>query len=169
MLQVTPWLEGSPLTTAVIANVPPAATLEAFADVETEMAFSVIFTEPDLLPSATEVPVIVTVTLLAGGAPGALYVTDVPVAFIRTPEPVPEVGDMVQVTPLLEESLFTWAVMVTWLPASTAAAAAVTETEMGGGGVDVPPPPQARIMPARVNASDNSARRVARAIMPPRN
>jgi hypothetical protein len=68
--QVTPWFEGSSLTAAVIATVPPAPTLELLAEVETEMAFRVIVTEPDLLPSATEAPVIVTATGLAGGAPG---------------------------------------------------------------------------------------------------
>jgi hypothetical protein len=71
------------------------------------MALRVMVADADLLPSATEVPVIVTATGLAGGVPGALYVTEVPVASIRTPEPVPEAGDMLQVTPLLEESLLT--------------------------------------------------------------
>jgi hypothetical protein len=69
---VTPCLEGSSLTTALIVSAPPAPTLELLAEVETEMAFSVIVTDPDLLPSATEVPVIFTVTLLLGGVPGAL-------------------------------------------------------------------------------------------------
>lgn len=166
IVQVTPWLEGSSLTTALIATVPPVATLEAFAEVETETAFSVIFTEPDLLPSPTEVALIVTVTLPDGGVPGALYVTDVPVALIRIPEPVPDAGDMLQVTPWLEESLFTWAVIDTWLPASAVVADADRETVILGG-IEVPPPPQARIMPARVETSDNAAIRVARAIIPP--
>jgi hypothetical protein len=91
----------------------------------------------------------------------------VPVIFIRTPEPVPDAGDILQVTPLLEESLLTCAVIVIWLPASAVAADADTETVMFGG-IEVPPPLQARIMPARINASDSTARRVARAIMPPR-
>jgi hypothetical protein len=160
-------LEGSSLTTALIVTAPPAPTLELLAELETEMAFSVMVTKPDLLPSATEVPVIFTVTLLLGGAPGALYVTDIPVALIRTPEPVPDAGDMLQVTPLLEVSLFTCAVIVIWLPASAVVADADTETVMFCG-IEVPPPPHATIMAARANAGDSTARRVARAIMPPR-
>src|SRR5690348_723729 len=73
---------------------------------------------------------------------------------------------MLQVTPLLELSLFTCAVIVIWLPASAVAADADTETVMFGG-IEVPPPPHATIMAARANAGDSTARRVARAIMPP--
>jgi hypothetical protein len=60
-----------------------------------------MLTWPNLLPSATAttVAVIVTVTGLAGGVTGALYVTEVPVALVRTPEPVPDAGDIVHLTP----------------------------------------------------------------------
>ena len=63
--------------------------------------------------------------------------TEVPVAFTRTPDPVPGAGDIVHFTPWLEESLPTWAVMVSWPPALTAPAAADAETVMGAGGRDV--------------------------------
>ena len=71
MVQFTPWLEGSPVTVALIVAVPPAPTVLLSAEAETEMAFSVMATEADLLLSATAVAVMVTFTLLAGGVLGA--------------------------------------------------------------------------------------------------
>jgi len=70
-LQVTPLLLGSFVTVAVNWAVAVARTVALPGETETVMAGTVIVAEPDLVVSATEVAVRVTVRLLAGG-PGAV-------------------------------------------------------------------------------------------------
>jgi hypothetical protein len=79
------------------------------------MARTVMGALPDTLVSATDVAVTVTSSSLTGGVGGALYVTDVLVAFVRVPAPV--VGDMDHVTPWFEGSLLTVAVNASVPPA----------------------------------------------------
>jgi hypothetical protein len=71
MDHVTPWFEGSLLTVAVNASVPPASML-SFPAIETCIAEKMRVTTPDLEWSATAVAVMVTGTSLAGGVAGAL-------------------------------------------------------------------------------------------------
>lgn len=70
-VQVTPRLPASLLTVAVKFCVPPTGTLALPGETATAMAGTVIVAEPDLVVSAAEVAVMVTVRLLAGG-PGAV-------------------------------------------------------------------------------------------------
>ena len=102
MVQVTPLLLGSKLTVAVKDSVPPACTRAALGVRETVIAGTLTVAEPDFDGSATEVAVMVTVTSLAGGLAGALYVTEVLVTLLRVP--APDAGEMVQVTPLFAGS-----------------------------------------------------------------
>ena len=95
---------------------------------------------PDLLPSDTDVAVIVTINVAAAEA-GAVYVTPVPDA-LDVAERVPQEAIVhappgivrVQATPPLFPSLLTVAVNgnVTGLPAVALATGGVTLTEMGG-------------------------------------
>ena len=48
--------------------------------------------------------------------------------------PAPDMGEIVQVTPLPDVSLFTWAVICAVPPAPTVPAVVEMDTEMGGGG-----------------------------------
>jgi hypothetical protein len=81
------------------------------------MARTITGALPDTLLSVTDVPVMVTVSSLVGGVDGALYVTDVMVAFARVPAPV--VGDMDHVTPWFDGSLLTVAANASVPPACT--------------------------------------------------
>lgn len=69
---VTPWPDGSYCACPLRAEVPVASTEFGFAVTATEIAANVMFIWFDLVRSASEVAVIVTVTSLAGGASGAL-------------------------------------------------------------------------------------------------
>jgi hypothetical protein len=105
----TPLFAGSKFTMAVISDIPPAPT--GFTDAESKiwMAAKSSVKEADCVASATEVAVIVTITSLAGGVLGAVYVVGIPLA-VEVGETVPHgVGehDTLHVTPLLEESLTT--------------------------------------------------------------
>lgn len=70
-VQVTPRLPASLLTVAVKFCVPLTGTLALLGETATVMAGTVIVAEPDLVVSAAEVAVMVTVRVLAGG-PGAV-------------------------------------------------------------------------------------------------
>jgi hypothetical protein len=85
--------------------------------------------EADLVVSATEVAVIVTLRLLAGGA-GALYVTDVGAMLVSVPAPVAE--EMVHVTPPPLGSLLTVAAIGCAPPARTVAVVGPIETAIAG-------------------------------------
>ncbi len=95
---------------------------------------------PNLLPSDTDVAVIVTINVAAAEA-GALYVTAVPDA-LDVAERVPQIAAVhaapgvvrVQVTPPLFPSFWTLAVngKPTVLPADALAIGGVTLTEIGG-------------------------------------
>ena len=79
----TPLLAGSLVTVAVIRDVPPAPT--GFTDGERLTAMPVervSVTDADLVLSATDVAVIVTVTALAGAVDGAVYAAAVPLAVL---------------------------------------------------------------------------------------
>jgi len=71
MLQVTPLLPASLVTVAVNWAVAVARTVALPGETETVMAGTVIVAELDLVESATEVALTVTVRVLAGG-PGAV-------------------------------------------------------------------------------------------------
>src|SRR5712691_10130746 len=98
--QVTPLLDGSLSTVAVIDAAPPICTAPGWGPcvIETAIAGTVTAAEVDPNGSATEVAATVTVRSLAGGVAGALYVTEVLVGLVRVP--APEAGETVQVTPL---------------------------------------------------------------------
>ncbi len=70
-VHVTPLLAGSFVTVAVNCWVALTVTVGFVGEMLTLMAGTVIVVEADLLGSATEVAVMVTVKLLAGG-PGAV-------------------------------------------------------------------------------------------------
>src|ERR1700752_1584355 len=106
----TPLFNGSLVTNAVIRDVLPAPT--GFAEGErltTTPAKRVSVTEADLVLSATDVAVMVTVTWLGGAVVGAAYVVAVPLGLV--------VGEMVphgavaqltaQLTPMFAESFIT--------------------------------------------------------------
>ncbi len=67
-VQVTLWAPAPLLTVAVNCCVPLTGTLALAGATATVMAGTVIVAEPDLVLSATEVALMVTVRLLAGGA-----------------------------------------------------------------------------------------------------
>jgi len=68
-----PWFAGSPVTVAVITLVPPAATGVADATRVTAIVVNTLITlEADFAGLATDIAVIVTVTVLANGPPGAV-------------------------------------------------------------------------------------------------
>jgi hypothetical protein len=71
----------------------------------------------EILVSNTDVAVMVTFSSLTGGVAGALYVTDVVVAFAKVP--APDVGGMDHVTPWFDGSLLTVAVSASVPPACT--------------------------------------------------
>src|SRR5579863_7215788 len=92
-------------------------------EIETEIAGMVTIAEMVLVGSATEAAIKVTITLLAGAALGALYVTDTPLG-VEAGETVPHAAigqDTVHVTPLLVESLLTLAVKFALAAACTVA------------------------------------------------
>ena len=76
-LGFTPWFAGSPVTVAVITLAPPAGTGVADATRVTAIVVDTLIStlitlEADFVGLATDVAVIVTVTVLASGAPGAV-------------------------------------------------------------------------------------------------
>jgi hypothetical protein len=79
--------------------------------------------------SVMDVAVMVTVRSLAGGLTGALYVTDVVDELVKVPAPA---GEMAQVTPLFDGSLFVLALNSTVPPACTVAVVGVIETVNAG-------------------------------------
>ena len=114
--------------------MPPAPT--GFTDAETTTTMFVskaTLAEADLVLSDAEVAVMVTMTWLAGGVPGAVYVVGT-VLCVEVGETLPH-GAMaqvtVQVTPLLAESFTIKAVKLTMPPATTLLLSGVTDTETG--------------------------------------
>src|SRR6185369_12327903 len=84
-LQFTPLFAGSfatcPVNTCVALNgISPAP-----GETDTAIAGTTMLAKPDLVVSAAEVAVTVTVRSLTGAVAGALYVTDVLVAFVSVP------------------------------------------------------------------------------------
>lgn len=71
-VQVTPPFCGSFVTVAVNACVEPEVTVAVLGATETVTAGTVIVAEDDLLGSACDVAVIVTVSVLDGGVVGAV-------------------------------------------------------------------------------------------------
>lgn len=71
-LHVTPFVAGSFVTVAVNWAVAPASTVAVAGATATAMAGIVIVIVAVLVLSATDVTVMVTVRLLAGGADGAV-------------------------------------------------------------------------------------------------
>jgi len=124
--QVTPRLPLSFATVAVKLNacdttMPPRTGVRLTATGTTGIAVIVIVIDADLVPSATEVAVTVTVGGF-GGAAGAVYVTAAPDALVAgdtTPhvaalQPAPETA---QLTPLPAASFATVAITVCVAPA----------------------------------------------------
>ncbi|HXY49991.1 MAG TPA: hypothetical protein VEI01_11110 [Terriglobales bacterium] len=74
MVNVTPILDGSLFTDALIWTTfpAPACTAAALEDTETVIAKTVMVVDADLEGSAKEVALMVTVRLFAGGALGAV-------------------------------------------------------------------------------------------------
>jgi hypothetical protein len=73
MLQLTPLLLGSwPTIAMIFGTVPAACTVVTGAVTEIVTDGTVMVTAADLVPSAREVAVTVTVRSLAGGVAGAL-------------------------------------------------------------------------------------------------
>jgi hypothetical protein len=138
--QVTPALLASLFTVAVTCWAWPANIVPELAATVTVIAGTVIFAVPDLVGSATEVAVTVTVTSLSGGVVGAVYVVPVPLAVV-VGETAPQGDaehDTVQVTPLFFESPPTVALTLVVAPAETVVDVAKTDTLMRG----AEPPPQ---------------------------
>jgi hypothetical protein len=117
--------------------------------------------EPDFVGSATAVAVTVAVILLATMV-GASYSTDVLVCLARVPTPV-----SAHVTPLLDGSFATTAVMVTDCPCPIVCVfPAAKLTEITGGGVPIPEPqPERRLM--AINPKAIGAIRLSLSIMLP--
>ena len=112
-LQVTPLVMGSFETVAVTFVVFPCSSVCAVLGVRAiETACKLIVSVMLLVVSATDVAVIVTVAFAAIGE-GAVYVTEVVVCPLSAPRPV-----KLQVTPLLDLSFATVAVIVTVWPAT---------------------------------------------------
>ena len=127
MQAAPPWVSAQvtaalPVFCTVAENccVAPTRTVDVGGATAIETARTIIVVEADLVGSAAEVAVIVTVRLLAGVA-GAVYVTGAPLAVDggeKLPHAPPE-QDMLQMTPLAAESLATVAVNCAVPPACT--------------------------------------------------
>lgn len=77
--------EGSFVTVAVKFWVVFTTTVAEFGETETVMAGTAIVVDADLVGSAVDLAVIVTVKLLAGG-PGAVYVVGFEVLLLNVPQ-----------------------------------------------------------------------------------
>jgi hypothetical protein len=118
------------LTVAVNDCVPFTGTLALVGATATAIAGTVTVAGFDLVVSATEVAVIVTVRLLAGGADGAVYVVARPLEVLvgeTDPHGAAEHATA-QVTPLFPGSLASVAVNEAVLPNNTVAVPGATET-----------------------------------------
>jgi hypothetical protein len=139
---LTPLFAGSLVTVAVICDVPPAPTGLTVAERFTTMAVCRLnVTDADLVLSATDVAVIVTVTGLDGAVLGAVKSAASPLPVLGgTIDPHGAVEQLtVQVTPLFEESFVTCAVTFTVPPGGSAVVpSGTTLTEIGSFG-DPPP------------------------------
>jgi hypothetical protein len=134
-VQLTPLLAGSLVTVAVNCCVRFTGRSRAPAGaIDTAMGGTVTVAAADAEGLETEVAVMVTVKLLAGGVVGAVYVVAAPLAVpVGKTEPH-GVGehDTVQLTPLFAGSLLTVAVNCAVAAACTDAEFGVTTTETPG-------------------------------------
>jgi hypothetical protein len=159
-VHVTPLFAESLVTVAVNIAVAPSCTVAVLGVTETAVpAGTVIVADFDTEVLATEVAVMVTVKLLAGGVVGAVYIVATPLA-VALGETAPHGAaehDTVHVTPLFTESLVT--VAVTWVvaPACTVVVPAETETLIAGGRVELVPPPHPKLLTTRARTPSISA------------
>jgi hypothetical protein len=132
IVQLTPLLAGSGVTVAVNdCGGPPVCTVAVAGSTETTSVGTLMVAEADFDVSAMDVAVMVTVRWVAGGVTGGLYVTELGVISIRLP--APEAGEMVQVTPWPDGSLFALALNVTPMPpACTVTLVGSIETVIAG-------------------------------------
>jgi hypothetical protein len=138
--QMTPLFVGSLVTVAVNCAVALASTLAVPGETDTAIAAgTVMVAEAAAEALATEVAVMVTVKLAAGGVVGAVKVVATPLA-VALGETVPHVAaehDTDHITPLFAESFVTVAVNCAVAPACTVAVLGVTETAIPAGTVMV--------------------------------
>ena len=139
-VHVTPLFAESLVTVAVNFAVALVCTVAVLGVTETAIAAGIrMVAEADAELLATEVAVMVTVKLLAGGAAGAVKAVATPLA-VAVGETVPHgVGehDTVHVTPWFAGSLVTVAVNLAVALACTAAVLGETETAIAAGTVMV--------------------------------
>lgn len=118
-VQLTPALFGSLFTCAENwPELPPTCTVPDCGEVAMVIACTVMLAEAFFVGSDNDAAVSVTTKSLAGGVPGAVYVTCTPLADAAD-ETVPHCAtaqDSVQLTPFKAESLLTTAVKLVVVP-----------------------------------------------------